>query len=93
MKGILGFDWTFKLGLNLSRSLSVSYTDAHSSSCGSMNVKELEAEEGHLDLNGPLCKCAVSVSQVTHEGSRLMEDLTPWLRGRERDDPFEMCSL
>ncbi|XP_062331366.1 SUN domain-containing protein 1 [Osmerus eperlanus] len=29
--------------------------DAHSSSCGSMNVKELEAEGGDLNLNGPLC--------------------------------------
>ncbi|XP_067101577.1 SUN domain-containing protein 1 isoform X6 [Osmerus mordax] len=28
--------------------------DAHSSSCGSMNVKELEAEGGDLNLNGPL---------------------------------------
>ncbi|XP_046888553.1 SUN domain-containing protein 1 isoform X8 [Hypomesus transpacificus] len=55
--------------------------DAHSSSCGSMNVKELEAEEGHLDLNGPLWKAATGVFRWLRTGWYHLITLMSFLNG------------
>ena len=49
------------------------YVAAHSSFCGSMNVKDLVTEDAsHLNLNGSLCKQTRTHKQHTHTHTHVL---------------------